>query len=195
MPTPEEIDAMHTATQLVKIAVGEKLLKHYLQNHDRKFGMRLASAVVNDLLSEKVTDAAHVEFAEDNHELIEETINKLHADEEIRDVITQAVGVMTSIKIEDGDVELMANPTKMLQHVKDRGILTEDGKSPDPSIYLPLVEQFCNKYAPGVAESYRLYVDERNKIPAPSASGSGCMLALLAVIALSTILIVYAAAT
>jgi hypothetical protein len=181
MPTREEINAMHQASQLVRIATGEKIVRQYLQDRDRSFAMSVASAIVNDLTGGTSPDPAFKRFEKENATLITDIVTKLRNDEELKDIITQTVGVMTTIKIAAGDVSIMADPGKMLEHLKDLGLVTTEGKSPRPETYLPLVTAYCKKYVPGMAS--------RQQTSSPSG-GRGCAGMLILLLTIPTTLIV-----
>ena len=181
MPTREEINTMHQATQLVKIATGEKIVRQYLQDQDKDFAMRIASAIVNDLTGSPNPDPEFKRFEKENASTISDIVAKLRDDEELKDVITQTVGVMTTIKIETGDASFMANPSQMLEHLKSLGLVTAEGKSPRPDTYLPLVTQYCEKYIPGMAS--------RLKQTASPSGGGGCASMILFLLAIPGALI------
>lgn len=183
MPTQKEINAMHQATQLVKIATGEKIVRQYLQDQDGDFAMRIASAIVNDLTGSPNPDPKFKKFEKDNASTISGIVAKLRDDEELKDMITQTVGVMTTIKIETGDASFIANPGKMLEHLKDLGLVTAEGKSPRPETYLPLATQYCEKYVPGMASRLK-------QTASSSGGGGGCAGMLLLLLSIPSALVI-----
>ena len=101
----------------------------------------VAAAVTNDLFSEYPSDIEAEEFLESHRETIEKELFNLQNDDEIRNVVTQAIRVKCTVSYAEG-VKTRNSLIDPVEKLMKLGILITGGDAPSPETFLSMAYEF-----------------------------------------------------
>ena len=139
---------MLSGVDMVKVGVYGRLSSRFKAKYGEVKAGLLAAAVTNEVYSESLSNLDAKKFLESHKDIVERELSSLQNDDEIRNIVTQAIRVKATVSYAK-DVRNQESLLNPIEKLKKFGILVSGGDAPSPGTFLPMAYEFYQSVKQG----------------------------------------------